>query len=129
MRLLFLVFLGGGLGSMARYILSKVIVQTYSTTFPVGTFLVNIIGCFIIGIVLTLPERFGNITVPWKLFLATGFCGGFTTFSAFAYENNNLIQNREILYFILYTTLSVLVGLLATFSGILLVKKFYNTSC
>lgn len=123
MRLLLIVFLGGGIGSIARYLIAKVITQSFESTFPLGNLVVNLVGCFIIGVVLTFPEKYGTISPQWKLFLATGFCGGFTTFSAFAYENNTLIQNREVFYFILYTTLSVLLGLISTYIGIVLMRR------
>lgn len=125
MRLLVLVFIGGGIGSMARYLFGKLVLLHFSGSFPLGTLLVNIFGCFLIGIFLTLPEKYLGFSIYLKLFLATGFCGGFTTFSSFAYENNLLIHNKEFFYFLLYSTLSFFLGLSATWVGILLVKKLF----
>jgi len=123
MKEIILVFLGGGIGSALRYLISKSFTGWINNPFPYSTFLVNIIGCFLIGIFLTLPERFDWFTIEYRLFLATGICGGFTTFSTFSYENFALIKEGDYMYFVSYTILSFAIGLAATFLGMYLVKK------
>ena len=90
-RAIILVGLGGGLGSIFRYLTSVVVTKYVQTTFPLGTFAVNIIGCLIVGILLGLFERQQLTNPDLKFLLITGFCGGYTTFSAFASENINFI--------------------------------------
>ena len=114
---LIVVGLGGSLGSMARYLTTRIIYQQ-----PLGTFTVNIIGCLIIGIVYGLSERFGWLTTEWRLFLTVGLCSGYTTFSTFAYENLKLLQSTHYLNTLLYTTASILLGLTAVSLGIWLIK-------
>lgn len=123
MKEVILVFLDGGIGSALRYLVSKSFTGWINNPFPYSTFLVNIIGCFLIGIFLTLPERFDWFTIEYRLFLATGICGGFTTFSTFSYENFALIKEGDYMYFVSYTILSFAIGLTATFLGMYLVKK------
>ncbi|HTQ63391.1 MAG TPA: fluoride efflux transporter CrcB [Puia sp.] len=112
----------GGLGSIARFICQKYIYAWNPHPFPIGTFTVNIFGCFLIGLFYGLAEK-GNILTPeWRLMLTTGFCGGFTTFSSFAYENINLLKSGDFLYFGLYTVGSVVLGIAAAYCGIILLK-------
>jgi len=117
-----MVGLGGGLGSIARFLCQKYIYAWYPHPFPFGTFLVNIFGCFLIGVFYAISEKGNLLTPEWRLFLTTGICGGFTTFSSFAYENVSLLKNGDFLYFGLYTAGSVFLGIIATFGGIALLK-------
>ena len=116
MKSFLLVFLGGGLGSALRYLIASAMNQ-YSKVLPFGTFTVNILGCLLIGMILGYAQKENTLTSNQILLLATGFCGGFTTFSAFANENLELIKNGEIFNFSVYTTTSILVGVLAVFIG------------
>jgi CrcB protein len=120
---LLLVGLGGALGSILRYLTSR-LVSGKIAFFPafLGTFAVNIIGCFIIGMVYGLSERYDWLSPSWRLFLATGLCGGYTTFSAFAYENANLWQQGNYATSFAYIFLSVFICLAATFGGIAATK-------
>lgn len=120
-RYIILVGIGGLLGSIARYLAASFLTKAFSSAFPTGTFAVNILGCLIIGIVFGLAERYDWIP-EWRFFLATGFCGGFTTFSSFAYENILLLQDKDYLTFALYSVLSFVLGLTATFVGLFLTK-------
>ena len=86
--------------------------------------LVNITGCFIIGLIYGLSEKGEIITPEWRLFLATGICGGFTTFSTFTFESINLLRSSEYFYASTYAGISVFAGLLATYLGLLLIKSF-----
>ena len=122
MKSFLLVFLGGGLGSGLRYLVTMSMNQ-YSKVFPFGTFTVNILGCLFIGLVLGYTHKENTLTSNQALLLATGFCGGFTTFSAFANENLELIKNGEIFNFSVYTIGSVLIGITAVFIGFYLTNR------
>lgn len=121
-KAIILVGLGGGLGSIFRYLTSVVVTKYVQTTFPLGTFAVNIIGCLIVGILLGLFERQQLTNPDLKFLLITGFCGGYTTFSAFASENINLFQSGNSLTAFVYIASSVLISLFAVFIGIILTK-------
>ncbi len=123
MRLnIILIAIGGLLGSVARYLMASYITKLVQAPFPYGTFAVNIIGCLAIGIIYGLTARFNWFTPEWRLFLATGFCGGFTTFSSFAYENIQLLQQANYTTFALYITTSFVLGLAAVFAGLSLTR-------
>ena len=112
----FLVAMGGGLGAMLRYAAS-LLIRTDSH-FPLATLLINIVGSFFIGSIMALGVRSSaNISEAGKLFWATGICGGFTTFSAFSYENLQLFQLGRYNLAFVYIMLSVLLGLSATWIG------------
>ncbi len=113
-----LVGLGGALGSMLRYAGNLLYTPK---SFPVTTFVINILGSLVMGMVIAWSFRHpasGN----WKLFLATGLCGGFTTFSAFSYENLLLLQEGKTGLSLLYITASIGLGLLAAWLGYLFMK-------
>jgi CrcB protein len=122
LKLLLIVGSGSFLGGIARYLLSRGIQNSVITSFPMGTFWVNILGCFLIGLIYGLSDRGTLGNNEMRLFLAVGFCGGFTTFSTFSNENMALLRDGSILYFSLYAGLSVFLGLLATFGGHALTK-------
>jgi len=115
-----LVGLGGGLGSILRYGASLLI---HTKIFPYATLVVNIMGSFIIGVVFALSIREEGLSGNWKLFLATGICGGFTTFSAFSLENMGLIQSGKYGMVLTYILISLVLGILATFLGYQLIIK------
>ncbi len=118
-----IVGLGGMVGTIARFLTVLMVARAVPSTFPLGTFVVNVAGCFVMGIVFGLAHRFEWLTPEWRFFLATGFCGGFTTFSAFAYENLMLIENRDYITFAMNTILSVVICLAAVFLGLLLTRS------
>ena len=122
MKSFLLVFFGGGLGSSLRYLVT-IAMNQYSKVLPFGTFTVNILGCLLIGLILGYAHKENTITSHQTLLLATGFCGGFTTFSAFANENLELIKNGEIFNFSVYTIGSVLIGILAVFIGYYIISN------
>ena len=122
MKSFILVFLGGGLGSGLRYLVA-IAMNQYSKILPFGTFTVNMIGCLLIGLVLGYAQKENTLTSNQTLLLATGFCGGFTTFSAFASENLELIRNGELFNFSIYAIGSVFIGMLLILIGYLLVNK------
>jgi CrcB protein len=121
-KYIILIGIGGMAGSIARYITATYFAKLFPSHFPYGTFAVNIIGCLVIGMVFGLSERYSWFTSDWRIFLATGFCGGYTTFSAFAMENVQLLQNSNYFTFALYSIASFTLGLLAVFIGLSLVK-------
>lgn len=122
MKTFFLVGLGGFAGSYLRYFFASLIEQNVLSSFPYGTFAVNIVGCFIIGILYAMSTRF-NLAPDYRLLLATGFCGGFTTFSSFSYESVTLLQDAQFLYGFLYAGLSLLIGFFAAWLGIILIRS------
>ncbi|MDR3715372.1 MAG: fluoride efflux transporter CrcB [Puia sp.] len=122
MKHLLIIGLGGGIGSILRYLLQIGVGRFTPVSFPWGTFLVNVSGCFAIGLLYGLSERHSWMTTDWRLFLITGLCGGFTTFSSFSYENMMLLRQGSYVYFLLYAMLSVLLGLSSTVAGAALMK-------
>lgn len=116
---LLLVGLGGAIGSMLRFGVSQWVKATH---FPWATFTVNIAGSFLIGVVLAVSLRNASFEQQWRLFLASGICGGFTTFSAFSLEGMALLQQQKIGLYVLYVAASVLLGLAATWLGYILAK-------
>ena len=122
MKSFLLVFLGGGLGSGLRYLVT-ITMNQYSKVLPFGTFTVNMLGCLLIGLILGYAQRENTLTSNQTLLLATGFCGGFTTFSAFANENLELIKNGELFNFSVYTIGSVLIGISAVYIGFYLTNR------
>ena len=121
MKQALLVFLGGGVGSVLRYVIGKLLNST-TTGIPYGTFAANILGSLMIGIILGLAAKNNSLNASQTLFLATGFCGGFTTFSTFAYENHVFLRTGDFGSFAFYTIASFIIGFLAVFLGIYLVK-------
>ena len=121
MKIILAIGIGSCIGGVCRYLLSQFIQNKFLSTFPFGTLGVNIIGCFLIGIVFGLSER-GNFTIVWRLFLATGLLGGFTTFSSFSNETVSLLRDGQLWHAFTYIAGSVVICLLATFTGISLVK-------
>lgn len=121
MKNLLLVFLGGGFGSALRYVIGKYL-NSPQSGIPYGTFTANILGSLLIGIILGLAAKNDTISQNQTLLLATGFCGGFTTFSTFAYENHVFLKAGDFTSFAVYTIVSFVVGFLAVFLGMFLVK-------
>ena len=113
MNAIILVGLGGAAGSILRYLCQR---SLNSFIFPYGTLLVNIAGCFIIGLLWSWLAK-GNVSETNRLFWMSGFCGGFTTFSTFTYEGVQMLIENRWFVFALYTTLSIVLGLLATYLG------------
>jgi fluoride exporter len=117
MRTILIIGTGGFIGSVARYATAQYINVSWSSSFPAGTFVVNLIGCLLIGVFFGLFERGGIMNTEWRLFLTVGFCGGFTTFSTFSNDNLLLLRAGEYFYLTLYAALSMVLGLFATWLG------------
>lgn len=111
---------GGALGSMLRYATSILTAKYYANTFPLATFITNVLGCLIIGLLIGYFSKNGNQSL--QFLLITGFCGGYTTFSTFAAENISLWQSQNYFTLIVYTVASILIGLAAVALGMYLTK-------
>lgn len=111
-----MVGLGGFIGSVLRYLISLIPINE-SFVFPIKTLITNVIGAFVIGIIVSLSLKSIQINENLTLFLKVGLCGGFTTFSTFALESTNLFQNNHIGLSILYIILSVSLSILAVYSA------------
>ena len=112
-----LIFLGGGMGSVLRYLISTQLNSSENQLY-LGTFLVNRLGCLLLGILVGLSLRSTWMTNETTLLLGVGFCGGFTTFSTFSLEVYTLLREGHFGMFLLYTGASLLVGLLLVALGI-----------
>ena len=125
MKQLILVFLGGGIGTVLRFIISKLIPHNDSG-FPWSTFSANLIGCFIIGLISGYFFKTSSTNQSDILLFATvGICGGFSTFSTFAYENINFLKSGDFIFFITYTLGSFILGILMVYFGLTLHKYFH----
>lgn len=117
------VAIGSAAGGVGRLLLQQYVQGRINSTFPYGTLSVNLIGCFLIGIVIGLADK-GNILSPQaRVFLSVGICGGFTTFSSFIAENHSMLQDGEILNTFIYVAVSVIAGLVLTALGVLLIRN------
>lgn len=121
MKQILLVFIGGGAGSALRYLVGKWL-NNLHTTIPYGTLLVNVVGSLFIGVILGYAVKSSTFSENYTLLLATGFCGGFTTFSAFSYENHFLLKSGDYFSFLSYTFGSVFLALAAVFIGLFVSK-------
>jgi fluoride exporter len=122
LRTLIYIALGGSIGSILRYLTAVLLQKYYTSVFPLATFLVNVIGCLLIGVFMGLLEKnqLTNTNIKWLL--VTGFCGGFTTFSAFSFENISLLQNGYYGWAFFYITSSIVLGIGAVWLGLTLLK-------
>jgi fluoride exporter len=122
LRTLICIALGGSIGSVLRYLTAVLLQKYYTTVFPLATFLVNVIGCLLIGVIMGLLEKnqLTNTNIKWLL--VTGFCGGFTTFSAFSFENISLLQNGYYGWAFFYITSSIVLGIGGVWLGLTLLK-------
>lgn len=117
MKQLLLVGVGGFIGSIARYLVSKLNLYWHFLSIPMGTLTVNIVGSFIIGIIAGISTKSELMSPDLRLFLMVGICGGFTTFSSFTNENMMLMQNGQFLTAFIYTGSSIFLGFLAVYLG------------
>ena len=123
MKQLILVFLGGGAGSVLRFLIGRWLNNAQSGI-PYGTFAANILGSLLIGLILGWAVKNNSLTTGTTLLLATGFCGGFTTFSTFAYENHLMLKSGDFLTFGIYTITSFILGFAAVFLGMFMARSF-----
>ena len=116
MQSLILIFLGGGMGSLLRYGIGQYF-TSYNSTFPVGTFLSNILASLVLGFLIGIQIK-NNLNTNMALLFMTGFCGGFSTFSTFSAETLKLFQNNQIATALIYVGGSIICGLIAVYIGI-----------
>jgi fluoride exporter len=122
MKPILIIGIGGAFGSICRYLAQVYIGKYTSLTFPTGTLVVNLTGCFLIGILFGLGSKYAWMTMEWRLFLITGICGGYTTFSSYSLDSITLLRHGNYTYFFVYVLGSVVFGLLATVAGAALVR-------
>lgn len=122
MKQVLFVFIGGGLGSTARYAIGKWL-NNAEVSIPYGTLTANVVGSLLIGIIMGYALKSNLLSQQMTLLLATGFCGGFTTFSTFAYENQAFLKNGDFFHFGLYTFGSLALAILAVFFGLWIAKS------
>lgn len=123
-RSIFLVGIGGFVGSVLRYLVSLAFAGWLGSPFPFATFAVNIMGCFLMGLLYGVSERAGVLGPEMRALLMAGLCGGFTTFSAFSVESVALLESRHFFELAAYIGLSVILGVAATYAAIALVRSF-----
>ena len=122
MNQLILIFVGGGLGSISRFVLGKFIQAQFLRTFPFGTLGVNVLASLVLGILLGMFEVKTLTNPNYRTFIAIGFCGGFSTFSTFSNDTLQLIQNNRLSEALMNVLLNVVLCILATFGGLTLAK-------
>ena len=121
LKTLLIIGFGGAIGSMLRFLTTVLVQKWWPGQFPLATFIANVVGCFLIGLFIGLLEKHQLGSPEWKWFLITGFCGGYTTFSAFGYENFSLLQNNSLMAFG-SIALSVVIGIMAVWFGLFIAK-------
>ncbi|HEY7306292.1 MAG TPA: fluoride efflux transporter CrcB [Bryobacteraceae bacterium] len=121
-----LVMLGGAFGAASRFAIGTLVARLYTAVFPLGTFLINISGSFLIGLLMMIFLQRSTIHANWRLFLVTGILGGYTTFSSFEWETLVAIRGGANLVAIAYMLLSLVLGLAAAWLGALIANRFWT---
>ena len=119
METILFVAIGGGVGSVTRYLTSVWAAERFGVAFPYGTLLVNVVGCYLIGLFMVLATERVMLPAHWRLLVASGFLGGLTTFSSFGYETLKLVQDGELLPAVQNVAANLFTGLAATWIGII----------
>jgi len=125
LRTIFIVGTGGFIGSVMRYLVQIFVEKGMSSSFPMGTLVANIAGSFIIGVVFALSEKGNFMSAEWRIFLTVGICGGFTTFSSFAYNNFIMIEEKSFVQLLYNVGGSLFMGIMAVYLGIILVRAIF----
>lgn len=121
--MLWYVAMGSAVGGVCRYLMGGLVHRLLDTTFPVGTLVINVTGSFLIGLILRYGVETATLTPELRALLTFGFCGGYTTFSAFSYETLALLEDGEWTRAALYVTASVVLSLVGTFLGFALARE------
>ena len=116
---LLIIALGGALGAVSRFLLGNGVSRALGSALPYGTFVINIVGCFAMGLLMTIIVDREMLPAAWRLFLCVGFLGGFTTFSSFGYEALMLLTEGRLLAVLAYVGGSGVLGLVAAAAGVL----------
>lgn len=122
MKTFLLIGTGSAIGGICRYLVQIFVGKYAGVAFPTGTFLVNISGCFLIGLLFGLADRYAWMSTEWRLLLITGLCGGYTTFSSFSYDAVFLLRQGHLVSFLLYVFGSMVLCLVATAVGIFVIR-------
>lgn len=125
LRTLLIVGTGGFIGSVMRYLVQFYAEKWMNSTFPTGTLIANLAGSFFIGMVFALAEKGNLLSSEWRIFLSVGICGGFTTFSAFAYNNFTMIKEHSFGQLFLNVGGNLFFGILAVYLGIVVIRTIY----
>ena len=116
------VAVGGGIGATTRYLVSTWAAGRFGADFPYGTLIVNVAGCFMIGLFMTLTTERLIVSPYWRLIFAVGFLGGLTTFSSYSYETLRLIEDSDLLPAFYNIGLNLILGFAATWAGIVVAR-------
>jgi CrcB protein len=125
LRTILIVGTGGFIGSVMRYLVQFYVEKGMSSTFPLGTLIANIVGSFVIGMVFALAEKGNLLSSEWRIFLTVGICGGFTTFSAFAYNNFTMIKEHSYGQLLFNLGGNIFLGILAVYVGIIVIRAIF----
>lgn len=125
LRTILIVGSGGFIGSVMRFLIQHYMEKSLTSTFPWGTLIANIAGSFLIGMIFALAEKGNLLNAEWRMFLAVGFCGGFTTFSSFAYNNFTMIKENALAPLFLNIGGNLFLGILAVYLGIIIIRLIY----
>lgn len=123
LKILFFVGIGSFTGGVLRYLITRYVQNYIIHSFPLGTLLVNLLGCFVIGLLYGLFQRGNLMNINLRMFLTVGLCGGFTTFSTFMDENFQLLKEENFLHFSIYVTCSLIGGFFMLYLGHSLIKS------
>jgi fluoride exporter len=122
---LLLVMVGGAIGAVSRFLLANIVSERYATVFPLGTFIINVTGSFLIGVLMMLFLNRSGFNANWRLFLVTGILGGYTTFSSFEWETFAVMRGGATLMALVYVASSVILGLGAVWLGALMSNRLW----
>jgi fluoride exporter len=125
LKTILIVGTGGFIGSVMRYLVQFYVEKGMSSTFPLGTLIANIAGSFIIGMVFAIAEKGNLLNSEWRIFLTVGICGGFTTFSAFAYNNFTMIKEHSFGQLFINVGGNIFLGILAVYLGIIVIRAIF----